>query len=94
MVTSLIGQGVTADTAGESEDGFTFNDVLSMLFVDMLIFSALAWYAGHVSVFFLIGSWLYFWGAMCCCEQHANCSDCDTGRWYTHQYYGVLGLRF
>ncbi len=32
----------------ESEDGFTFNDVLGMLFVDILLFSALAWYTGHV----------------------------------------------
>lgn len=41
-------QGVTADTAGESEDGFTFNDVLGMLFLDILIYSALAWYTGNV----------------------------------------------
>eukprot|EP00903_Cladosiphon_okamuranus_P008962 g8576.t1 len=42
------GEGVTADTAGESEDGFTFNDVISMLFLDIIIYSALAWYAGNV----------------------------------------------
>lgn len=41
-------QGVTADTAGQSENGFTFNDVLVMLFLDIIIFSFLAWYAGHV----------------------------------------------
>ncbi|CAM9405596.1 unnamed protein product, partial [Scytosiphon promiscuus] len=43
------GEGVTADTAGESEDGFTFNDVLGMLFFDIILYSILAWYAGHVS---------------------------------------------
>ncbi|CAM9216529.1 unnamed protein product, partial [Ectocarpus fasciculatus] len=42
------GEGVTADTAGRSEDGFTFNDVLGMLFLDIFVFSILAWYAGHV----------------------------------------------
>lgn len=41
-------QGVTWDTAGQSEDGFTFNDVLGMLILDILIYSALAWYAGNV----------------------------------------------
>lgn len=41
-------QGVTVDTAGQSENGFTFNDVLGMLFLDAIIFSFLAWYAGHV----------------------------------------------
>ena len=40
---------MTADTAGQSEDGFTFNDVLGMLILDILIYSALAWYAGNVS---------------------------------------------
>ena len=39
---------MTTDTAGESEDGFTFNDVLAMLFLDIIIYSALAWYAGNV----------------------------------------------
>ncbi|CAN0443024.1 unnamed protein product, partial [Laminaria digitata] len=42
------GEGVTADTAGESEDGFTFNAVLGMLFLDILLSSPLAWYAGNV----------------------------------------------
>lgn len=41
-------QGVTADTAGESEDGFTFNDVISMLALDIIIYSVLAWYTGNV----------------------------------------------
>lgn len=39
---------MTTDTANESEDDFTFNDVISMLFIDMLIFSFLAWYFGNV----------------------------------------------
>ena len=39
---------MTSDTAGESEDGFTFNDVLTMFIIDILIFSALAWYTGNV----------------------------------------------
>lgn len=39
---------MTADTAGQSEDGFTFNDVLVMFLVDIVIYSILAWYAGHV----------------------------------------------
>ncbi|CAM9263174.1 unnamed protein product [Hapterophycus canaliculatus] len=42
------GEGVTSDTAGQSENGFTFNDVLLMYFVDIIIYSILAWYAGHV----------------------------------------------
>lgn len=41
-------QGVTADTAASSEDGFTFNDVLGMLFLDILLFSALSWYVNKV----------------------------------------------
>lgn len=45
-------QGVTADTAGQSENGFTFNNVLVMLFVDIIVFSLLAWYAGHVRKIF------------------------------------------
>lgn len=32
-----------------SEDGFTYNDVVGMLFLDVLLYAALAWYAGHVS---------------------------------------------
>ena len=39
---------MTRDTAGQGEDGFTFNDVLGMLILDILIYSALAWYAGNV----------------------------------------------
>ncbi|CAN0021601.1 unnamed protein product [Pylaiella littoralis] len=42
------GEGVTPDTAGESEAGFTFNDVITMLFLDIIIYSSLAWYAGNV----------------------------------------------
>lgn len=42
-------QGVTVDTAGSSEDGFTFNDVLSMLVFDIVLYSFLAWYLGNVS---------------------------------------------
>jgi len=41
---------VTSETAGTSEDGFTFNDVLGMLFLDIIIFGVLAWYFGAVSV--------------------------------------------
>lgn len=41
-------QGVTARTAGKSENGFTFNDVLGMLFLDIIVFSLMAWYAGNV----------------------------------------------
>lgn len=42
-------QGVTIDTAGSSEDGFTFNDVLGMFVFDIVLYSFLAWYLGNVS---------------------------------------------
>lgn len=42
-------QGVTPDTAGTSEDGFTFYDVLFMFVIDIVIYSILAWYLGNVS---------------------------------------------
>lgn len=41
-------QGVTSETAGSSENDITFNDAIVMLFLDMIIFAALAWYAGKV----------------------------------------------
>lgn len=46
----VLFQGVTNETAGESENGFTFNDVLVMFVVDTIVFSILAWYAGNVSL--------------------------------------------
>ncbi|CAN0116974.1 unnamed protein product, partial [Discosporangium mesarthrocarpum] len=42
------GEGVTAATAGQSESGFTFNDVIGMLFLDIILYSLLGWYAGQV----------------------------------------------
>lgn len=41
-------QGVTDDTAGSSESGFTFNDVMTMLIVDIFVYAVLAWYATNV----------------------------------------------
>ncbi|CAM9958417.1 unnamed protein product, partial [Discosporangium mesarthrocarpum] len=42
------GEGVTAETSGQSESGFTFNDVVRMLFIDIFVFGVLSWYAGKV----------------------------------------------
>ena len=48
ILAALYLQGVTRDTAGESEHGFTFHDVLIMFVVDIVVFSVLAWYAENV----------------------------------------------
>ncbi len=42
------GPGVNSVTAGMTADpsGFTFNDTLSMLFLDIFVYSALTWYLG------------------------------------------------
>lgn len=64
--THPVTQGVTPDTAGVSEDGFTFNDVLGMLILDIIIYSALAWYLGNVSVCGSVASdpiYIYIYGA-------------------------------
>ncbi|CAN0348380.1 unnamed protein product [Pylaiella littoralis] len=42
------GVGVTTETAGSSETGFTFNDVIFMLIVDIFVYAVLAWYATNV----------------------------------------------
>ncbi|CAM9541397.1 unnamed protein product [Ascophyllum nodosum] len=42
------GEGVTNETAATSEDGFTFNDVLGMFFLDIILFAVLAWYFNAV----------------------------------------------
>ncbi|CAM9259808.1 unnamed protein product [Ectocarpus sp. 4 AP-2014] len=42
------GVGVTSETAGSSESGFTFNDVITMLIVDVFVYAVLAWYATNV----------------------------------------------
>lgn len=41
-------QGVTSETAGSSESGFTFNNVITMLIVDIFVYAVLAWYATNV----------------------------------------------
>ena len=41
-------QGVTSETAGSSETGFAFNDVIAMLIVDTFVYAVLAWYATNV----------------------------------------------
>lgn len=42
-------QGVTNETAGSSESGFSFNDVMTMLILDVFIYAVLSWYATNVS---------------------------------------------
>lgn len=44
----LFRQGVTNETAGSSETGFTFNDVITMLIIDIFVYAVLAWYATNV----------------------------------------------
>lgn len=39
---------MTSSTAGLGVDGFKFNDVLGMFVFDVVLYSALAWYAGQV----------------------------------------------
>lgn len=46
-----MSQGVTAETADTSENNFTFNNVLEMFIVDIILFTVLAWYFGAVSTF-------------------------------------------
>lgn len=43
-----MAQGVTSETAGSSDSGFTFNDVILMMFVDIIVYTVLAWYATNV----------------------------------------------
>lgn len=45
---ALMLQGVTTETAGSSESGFTFNDVILMLILDIFIYGVIAWYATNV----------------------------------------------
>lgn len=44
----MMMQGVTNETAGSSESGFSFNDVMAMLVLDIFIYAVLAWYATNV----------------------------------------------
>ncbi len=45
---ACVHQGVTSETAGSSETGFAFNDVIAMLIVDVFVYAVLAWYATNV----------------------------------------------
>ena len=48
LTASINRQGVTSETAGSSETGFAFNDVIAMLIVDIFVYAVLAWYATNV----------------------------------------------
>jgi len=45
---NYVDQGVTSETAGSSETGFSFNDVIAMLIVDIFVYAVLAWYLTNV----------------------------------------------
>lgn len=50
---------MTSETAGSSENDITFNEAMVMLFLDMIIFAALAWYAGNVRSVLAILLWSF-----------------------------------